>query len=448
VAGILVGQSPILTEHIEGEIRGFVFAFFSPVFFAVAGLGMDLRSFGEPTLLGFTLAIILVATIGKFLGAFAGGRLGGLSGRESVALATGLNARGSTEVIVASIGLSMGVLSNQLYTMIVAMAIITTLAMPSTLRWMLARVPMGDDEARRIEKEDAEESEAVPKMERALVYLDDSSNAALAARLAGAFAASQQVVTTVFQMSMVEQAGLALKTLGLSNVMHAARAVAEHEQVQGGDAAAKPRMKLDELVQAKSTSIADAIEREAVKGYSIAFAGVGQPLPEATQRFDPELANLMHAFDGPVAIALNGSGFYLEPGAPLSILVPTGGTAQARLATEIAVALAKATNGTVTVLHVFAADGETEFLRGRTRRLGLSVLVEARRLGKRSGVRVDVMTSVSSHPETAIRRVVLAGRYDLVVLGASLRLSDKKFLGPANQALVQAIRNPTLLVVQ
>ena len=450
VAGILVGQSPILTEHIEGEIRGFVLAFFSPVFFAVAGLGMDLRSFGDPTLLGFTLAIILVATIGKFLGAFAGGRLGGLSGRESLALATGLNARGSTEVIVASIGLSMGVLSNQLYTMIVAMAIITTLAMPPTLRWMLARVPMGDDEARRIEKEDAEESEALPKMERALVYLDDSPNAALAARLAGVFAASQQVVTTVLHMAPVEQDGDVLESLGMGNVMHAARAVAEREQAtaQVSDGAAPPRLKLDELVQAKSTTVPDAIEREAVKGYSIVFAGVRQPLSEATQRFDPELASLMHAFDGPVAIALNGSGFDLEPSAPLRILVPTGGSSQARLATEVALALAKATNGTVTVLHVFAAEGETEFLRGRTRRLGLSVLVEARRLGKRSGARVEVMTSISSHPEIAIRRAALAGRYDLVVLGASLRLSDRKFLGPANQALAQAVKTPTLLVVQ
>jgi Kef-type K+ transport system membrane component KefB len=75
------------------------------VFFAVAGLGMDLGTLVEPKLFLFTLAVIAVASIGKFLGALAGGRLGGLSTREALALATGLNARGSTEVIVASIGL-------------------------------------------------------------------------------------------------------------------------------------------------------------------------------------------------------------------------------------------------------------------------------------------------------------------------------------------------------
>src|SRR5207253_391968 len=89
IAGILIGQSPILTEHIEDELRGFIIAFFSPVFFAVAGLGMDLRTLMDPTLLLFTGGVIVVASVGKFAGALAGGRLGGLTLRESLALATG-----------------------------------------------------------------------------------------------------------------------------------------------------------------------------------------------------------------------------------------------------------------------------------------------------------------------------------------------------------------------
>jgi Kef-type K+ transport system membrane component KefB len=191
VAGMLVGQSPILTEHIEGELRGFIVAFFSPIFFAVAGLGMDLRTLLEPALLGFTVGIIAVATIGKFLGASLGGRLGGLTARECVALATALNARGSTEVIIAAIGLSMGVLGTQLYTMIVAMAVITTMMMPPTLRWMLAQVPLRDEEARRLEKEDEEAKQSVPRMERVLVISDASANGLLAARIAGIFSAGE-----------------------------------------------------------------------------------------------------------------------------------------------------------------------------------------------------------------------------------------------------------------
>ena len=110
-----------------------------------------------------------------------------------------MNARGSTEVIIASIGLSMGALSNQLYTMIVAMAVVTTMIMPPTLRWMMARVPLREDEARRLDKEEAEQREALPRLERALVYVDDSGNGRLASALAGLFAARQGVLTTVLE---------------------------------------------------------------------------------------------------------------------------------------------------------------------------------------------------------------------------------------------------------
>jgi Kef-type K+ transport system membrane component KefB len=96
VAGILVGQSPILTEHIEGELRGLIIAFFSPVFFALAGLSMDLGTLADFHMLGLTMAMIGVASIGKLLGAVIGGHLGGLTWLEATALATGLNARGST----------------------------------------------------------------------------------------------------------------------------------------------------------------------------------------------------------------------------------------------------------------------------------------------------------------------------------------------------------------
>jgi Kef-type K+ transport system membrane component KefB/nucleotide-binding universal stress UspA family protein len=439
VAGLLVGQSPILTEHIEAELRGFIIAFFSPVFFAVAGLGMDLRTLLDPTLLLFTLAVIAVASIGKFLGALVGGRIGGLSGAESLALATGLNARGSTEVIVASIGLTMGALSNQLYTMIVAMAIVTTMIMPPTLRWVLARVPLREEEAKRLEKEEAEESESVPKMERALVYLDASRNAALAASLAGLFAARQQILTTIMAIGdtgreLVAQA----VTLALERMPPASAA----------ESAPSSRMSLQELVHTKPADTEDAVEREATKGYSIAFVGIEQPISLTANRFDDQLRPLVEAFDGPLAMVMNGARAAAKPGAPLNILVPTGGTPEARLAMEIAFALAKASDGMLTALHVFDPQDDTELLRGRTRRHGLSVLVDARRLGKRVGVPVKVVTVTNSRPEVEIRRTERAGRFDLVVVGTSLRQGETKFLSPRSSALVRSLRSPILLIAR
>src|SRR6202008_3750884 len=107
-------------------------------------------------LLLLTLGLIAIATIGKFGGAFLGAELGGLTRAEALALATGMNARGSTEVIVATVGLSMGALTQNLFTMIVAMAVLTTLAMPPALRWTLPPLPMRKDEKERLEREQVE----------------------------------------------------------------------------------------------------------------------------------------------------------------------------------------------------------------------------------------------------------------------------------------------------
>src|SRR5690349_21657809 len=123
IAGVLVGESPILTKQIDERLRGLIASLFTPVFFGLAGLGTDLTQLRSPELLLFTAALIVIASVGKFTGALAGGAAGGLTRQESLALASGMNARGSTEVIIASIGLSMGVLTQNLFSMVVTMAI-------------------------------------------------------------------------------------------------------------------------------------------------------------------------------------------------------------------------------------------------------------------------------------------------------------------------------------
>jgi Kef-type K+ transport system membrane component KefB/nucleotide-binding universal stress UspA family protein len=437
VAGILIGQSPILTEHIEGELRGFIMAFFSPIFFAVAGLGMDLRTLFDPTLLLFTIAVIAVASVGKFAGALAGGRLGGMDWRESLTLAAGLNARGSTEVIVASIGLAMGALTQPLYTMIVAMAVITTMAMPPSLRWMLARAPLGEEEAQRLEKEEAERNQAVPKMERALVYLDDSANGVVMAALAGLFAARQGVLTTVLEAAegTGEETGAGQGAARLTAAARSARR--DH-----------PGPVIEQLVQVRREGAEPAVEKEAAKGYGIAFVGIEQPIALDQPRFEAPVQQLVDSVAGPVAMLVNGEALGRAAMAPRNILVPTTGTADSQLATEIALALAGASGGGVTVFHVFDPREDTLVLRGRARRAGMSLLVDAHRLGKRSGVPVKGLTATSSRPEVAIRRATIRGHYDLLVLGSSLRGGDVKFVGPRSLALVRSLGLPVLLIAR
>src|SRR4029079_8642538 len=107
VAGILVGESPILTREIDRQLRCLMTALFMPVFFGVAGLTADLTVLADSYLLLLTIGLIAIASFGKFAGAFRADEIGSLTAPEALALACGMNARGSTEVIVATIGLSM-----------------------------------------------------------------------------------------------------------------------------------------------------------------------------------------------------------------------------------------------------------------------------------------------------------------------------------------------------
>ena len=96
-----------------------------PVFFVVSGVKVDLsqidsKGFGE------LLAILGVAIGGKFLGAYLGARVAGVGGRQAGALATLMNTRGLTELVILNVGLGLGVLDSKLFSLMVLMALVTT----------------------------------------------------------------------------------------------------------------------------------------------------------------------------------------------------------------------------------------------------------------------------------------------------------------------------------
>ncbi|MCB0966363.1 MAG: cation:proton antiporter, partial [Ilumatobacter sp.] len=91
-----------------------------------AGLRVDLRAPDGRAVLVGTLVIVGAATVGKLAGAYGGGRVGGLPSRDAFVVAASLNARGALEVVVATVGLSVGVLNQASYAAIVVMALATT----------------------------------------------------------------------------------------------------------------------------------------------------------------------------------------------------------------------------------------------------------------------------------------------------------------------------------
>jgi K+:H+ antiporter len=283
VAGILVGESPILTEEIDRQFRGIVAGLFMPVFFGLAGLSADLTVLKDQELALLTFGLIVIASLGKAVGAFTGGWFGGLTGRESTALAMGMNARGSTEVIVATIGLSMGLLSQNLFTMIVAMALITTIAMPPTLRWALARLPLRREEKLRLDREDYERNAFVPNLERILLAVDHGTNGRLAARLAGLLAGSRGMPVTILNIAALTNGSAKGADKKGEDVPSEKTADPDRDIVKLVTAAAAEASgeqrdipKVDVLVRRHDAAPDDAVAAEARRGYDLLVVGTAQ----------------------------------------------------------------------------------------------------------------------------------------------------------------------------
>ena len=431
MAGILVGQSPILTRHIDEQLRGLIVALFMPVFFGLAGLSTNLTVLADPSLAFLTLGLIVIASLGKFSGAFAGGRLGGMTWAESLALGCGMNARGSTEVIVASIGLSMGVLNQSLFTTIVAMAVVTTMSMPPMLRWALARLPITPEEAARLEREEFEARGFVPNIERLLVAVDASPSGQFASRLIGLLAGARRVPTTVLHLDY----GSASSLPEGEREAERTKAVVDEGAKAGDDAApakaGKDRVEITTRVEKPGE---DAIMAEAKKGYGLLFIG-REPASEG-DTFHEQITRSAVGFAGPFAIAIaRGIDREERAGTRLNILVPVTGTAMSRQGAELAIALAQASHGRVTALHV-ADDRRTP--RSWRRQFGAAIaptssaeaiIREIVRLGDHYGVQVRGIVRHAERAQDAILRQLKIGDYNLLVMGVSPRPGEPLYFG-------------------
>jgi len=448
VAGILIGESPILTRHIDEQLRGLIAALFMPVFFGLSGLGADLTILKDPQMLLLAGGLIVIASVGKFAGAFVGGTLGRLSRGESLALACAMNARGSTEVIVASIGLSAAVFSRNLYTLIVTMAVITTMAMPPMLRWALRRLPLRKAERLRLEREELDARGFVPNLERLLLAVDGSANGTFAARLAGAIAGSGDKPTTIIK-------------LGPDKWPHqAARKDREEskKQVQAAAANTVPlahpqeqtRGSVEVTARLKKAASAEAIADEAQKGYDLLIVGIDKTRGPRGG-FGPEITRIVNGFDGPLAVAIAGGPLATGTEPIRRILIPANGTDVSRRAAETGFALARSCGSRVSALYVASgrSDGER---RGRIRRGAAmrrneeAVLKDIAELGDRYDARVRTALRVDVAAEDAILKEAERGSYDLIVLGVTRRPGETLFFGNMAAAVLERADTAILFV--
>jgi Kef-type K+ transport system membrane component KefB len=117
---------------------------FLPAFFAFTGLRTEIGLVQGLDDWLMCLLIIAIATAGKFGGATLAAKASGLDWLDSAALGILMNTRGLVELIVLNIGLDLGVLTPRLFTMLVLMALVTTMMTSPILMWLLRKRPWTD----------------------------------------------------------------------------------------------------------------------------------------------------------------------------------------------------------------------------------------------------------------------------------------------------------------
>lgn len=136
MAGLFI-RDGVFNRQISKEINEIFhdvsIGFLAPIFFVTAGFNVTLDVF--QTDLALLLAVILVAMIGKIVGTAIFYLPSGYGWREGIAVGTGMNGRGAVEIIIAGIGLQMGIISAEIFSILVFMAIFTTLSVPVLLTW-------------------------------------------------------------------------------------------------------------------------------------------------------------------------------------------------------------------------------------------------------------------------------------------------------------------------
>jgi Kef-type K+ transport system membrane component KefB len=414
IAGILVGQVKRFDDRLRHMFEQVALGIFAPVFFAAAGLRVDLGKLAQPRVLAVGLIVLAIAILGKFVGAYIGARASRQGHWEALSLGAGMNARGAMEIIVATIGFTRGILTAEMYSIILMVAVVTSLMAPPILRWTLSHVHPSEEEQRRLESEERRKENFVANLKRVLVPIPaGNGQSTMAAKL----------VRLLVKEEDVEVTSLALK-----------------DKVDSKDKRPKTAVH-DEVEDARSIARADngepsqAILAEAQRGYDLLVLG-------ATTRGTNGDGPLFEHFvddviqESPCSLLVVTSREDEDPAARTEhlcrsrILVPTSGADSDRYAAEVAFAMASQGETEIDLVHVVSRAQHEQRMGGdeaiqHAVKIGEDIVAKTSKLGEAMGVRVNTDVIVADHPEQAIVERAEGGA-DLVVMASGRKPSTHR----------------------
>jgi len=440
VMGILFGMMPRLPEEVIGKLESIALGIFAPIFFAVAGLKVNILNLLDPTLILITLIVIAVATLGKVIGTYTGARfIGGKDHWTSLSFGAGLNARGAMEIIIATIGLRLGILSQDMFSIVVVMAIATSIMAPFALRAVLKRVEIGEDEQRRLKKEELEAESFVADIHRVMLplrpqYAKDKTKTeiqSIESQILGMLGRDSELSLTLFTVTddfaKKEECDQYLKQLS-------------------------EKFSLDEVVSkvVVSDKAGDAIIDEAQKGYDLLVVGATEKSNSANHLFSPIVDFITRVSPCPTLIVQAGK--HIENWSPDRILVPTNGNRAARNAAELAFFIAKYDkNIEVLALNVIMDElrpvysSNDNYVQNKTL-FANDTVNELKKLGEAYEVTTEALVVSGKSVEEKISETVTLNNIDLIVIGTNVRPgTNRLYLGPRVENILQMTPCPVII---
>ena len=419
-------------------------SFFAPVFFAFSGLRVDIGLLASPSAIIWTVVLILLAVATKVLGTLVGARRSGLSFREGLALGSGLSALGAMGIVVALVGLSLGVVSDTGYTVIVLAAIVTSLVAPILLKIAVRGMEAGGEERSRLESEAIRSQAQILGSRRILLPTRGGTNSVYAAnQIRNLFPEAEVTVLTVAGR---QQANWRKVVQGVT------------EEDAGPEEVLKTLgSERHRLIRRKRTDPAEAIIDEAALGYDLVVLGATEPA-DGSEVFSSVIDRVLARLTLPTLIfRYPDAGPQDRPSDAAAhdvgkVLLSVESNRASRAAEEIAYSLAAHNEGSVLALHLIAetttepvyfdASGSTYDYGA-----GLELVEESVAFGRRLGARVDADVKTVTQPASDLMRTANTGNWDLLVMGATNRpLTRRPFLGYTMSHVLKHVRIPIVLV--
>ncbi len=441
--GVLLSQAPRATIPLKESVQTLAVGLFAPIFFVLAGMRVDvfrLRDWSSVTTLLLLFAVATITKVGS--GAF-GARLGRLAWWDSLLVGIGVNVKGGSDVIVAILGVQLGLFSTETYTMYAVVAILTVLISPPLLMVLEKKVPPSQQELARLNREEARRRAYLSDVERVLVPMFPELLPAISASLIGTLAEGKQKEGEIFDITE------------LSNVQNSQTNPALHvesEQLEQAEETLKVAGEYDTVELTKGVAPEqDALQAilEAGKKHNLIAIGARPPQPGPLLSFGELQDRLIHDAESDVLIAIRDS----EPSSSARrILVPISTHEHSMSGADLAAYLAKAHEAELVLFNVMHAKLDALFWKERKHRdlleAGYRFLRDAalriERLEVRSSSRVELGEDAGEEIIKELRR----NRYDMVVLGAVYRkTSDRLNLGRTIQSVLTRTRIPAVVLV-